>query len=68
MLLFWQVYEYGTVIKDAVDIHYPVDEMVCNSKIRSVCYILNIKLCTVEPHLSGLLRSQVDHSYNRISG
>ena len=31
-----QVYEYGTVIKDAVDIHYPVIEMVCNSKIRFV--------------------------------
>lgn len=30
----FQVFEYGTVIKDAVDIHYPVNEMICNSKIR----------------------------------
>lgn len=31
-----KVFEYGTVIQDAVDIHYPVNEMTCNSKIRSV--------------------------------
>ena len=31
-----QVFEYGTVIRDVVDIHYPVNEMVCNSKIRWV--------------------------------
>ena len=29
-----KVFEYGTVIMDAVDIHYPVHEMACNSKIR----------------------------------
>ncbi len=29
-----KVFEYGTVIQDAVDIHYPVNEMTCNSKIR----------------------------------
>lgn len=29
-----KVFEYGTVIRDVVDIHYPVNEMVCNSKIR----------------------------------
>lgn len=29
-----KVYEYGTVIQDAVDIHYPENEMTCNSKIR----------------------------------
>ena len=29
-----QVFEYGTVIRDVVDIHCPVNEMVCNSKIR----------------------------------
>ncbi|XP_044530824.1 E3 ubiquitin-protein ligase COP1 [Gracilinanus agilis] len=28
-----KVYEYGTVIQDAVDIHYPENEMTCNSKI-----------------------------------
>lgn len=34
-----KVFEYGTVIQDAVDIHYPVNEMTCNSKIRSVLTI-----------------------------
>lgn len=29
-----KVFEYGTVIKDAVDLHYPISEMTCNSKIR----------------------------------
>lgn len=29
-----KVFEFGTVIKDAVDIHYPISEMTCNSKIR----------------------------------
>ena len=29
-----KVFEYGMVIQDAVDIHYPVNEMTCNSKIR----------------------------------
>jgi E3 ubiquitin-protein ligase RFWD2 len=36
-----KVYEYQTVIQDAVDIHYPVLEMLCQSKISSVswsCY------------------------------
>lgn len=38
LLIFrvFQVYEYGTVIKDVVDIHYPLHEMACNSKIRCV--------------------------------
>ena len=36
----FQIYEYDTVIKDAVDIHYPVNEMVCNSKIRQVLVCL----------------------------
>lgn len=31
-----KVYEYGTVIQDAVDIHYPENEMTCNSKIRNM--------------------------------
>ena len=30
------MYEYQTVIQDAVDIHYPILEMLCQSKIRSV--------------------------------
>lgn len=33
-----KVFEYGTVIKDAVDIHYPVNEMICNSKISCVTW------------------------------
>lgn len=33
-----KIYEYDTVIKDAVDIHYPVNEMVCNSKISCVTW------------------------------
>ncbi|XP_071820503.1 E3 ubiquitin-protein ligase COP1-like [Apostichopus japonicus] len=33
-----KVFEYGTVITDAVDIHYPVHEMVCSSKISSVAW------------------------------
>ncbi|XP_067662002.1 E3 ubiquitin-protein ligase COP1-like isoform X1 [Haliotis asinina] len=33
-----KVYEYGTVIKDVVDIHYPVVEMLCNSKISCVTW------------------------------
>lgn len=34
-----KVFEYGTVIQDAVDIHYPVNEMTCNSKIRYKEYL-----------------------------
>ncbi|XP_005996897.1 E3 ubiquitin-protein ligase COP1 [Latimeria chalumnae] len=33
-----KVYEYGTVIQDAVDIHYPVIEMTCNSKISCISW------------------------------
>ena len=33
------MFEYETIIKDAVDIHYPINEMVCNSKIRFVSHI-----------------------------
>ncbi|XP_077986662.1 E3 ubiquitin-protein ligase COP1-like [Glandiceps talaboti] len=33
-----KVFEYGTVIQDAVDIHYPANEMVCNSKISCICW------------------------------
>uniref|UniRef100_A0A8C1HFE3 COP1 E3 ubiquitin ligase n=2 Tax=Cyprinus carpio TaxID=7962 RepID=A0A8C1HFE3_CYPCA len=33
-----KVFEYGTVIQDAVDIHYPVNEMTCNSKIREFTF------------------------------
>uniref|UniRef100_A0A3B4FYF5 COP1 E3 ubiquitin ligase n=1 Tax=Pundamilia nyererei TaxID=303518 RepID=A0A3B4FYF5_9CICH len=33
-----KVFEYGTVIQDAVDIHYPVNEMTCNSKIRELLF------------------------------
>lgn len=34
-----KVYEYGTVIQDAVDIHYPENEMTCNSKIRYLFFV-----------------------------
>ncbi|CAH1785705.1 unnamed protein product [Owenia fusiformis] len=33
-----KVFEYSTVIQDAVDMHYPVGEMVCNSKISCVMW------------------------------
>ncbi|XP_033731895.1 E3 ubiquitin-protein ligase COP1-like [Pecten maximus] len=33
-----KVFEYCNVIKDVVDIHYPVNEMVCNSKISCVTW------------------------------
>lgn len=33
-----KVFEYGTVIKDAVDLHYPISEMTCNSKISCVTW------------------------------
>lgn len=33
-----KVFEYGMVIRDVVDIHCPVNEMVCNSKISSICW------------------------------
>lgn len=33
-----KVFEYGIIIKDAVDIHYPISEMTCNSKISCVTW------------------------------
>ncbi|XP_064457745.1 E3 ubiquitin-protein ligase COP1-like isoform X2 [Ornithodoros turicata] len=33
-----KVFEYATVIQDIVDIHYPVNEMVCNSKISCISW------------------------------
>lgn len=33
-----KVFEYDAVINDVVDIHYPVHEMVCNSKISCVTW------------------------------
>jgi len=33
-----KVFEYGSVIKDAVDMHYPINEMICNSKISSIVW------------------------------
>uniref|UniRef100_A0A3P8X2D4 COP1 E3 ubiquitin ligase n=1 Tax=Cynoglossus semilaevis TaxID=244447 RepID=A0A3P8X2D4_CYNSE len=33
-----KVFEYSTVIQDAVDIHYPVNEMTCNSKISCISW------------------------------
>lgn len=31
-----KLYDYNSVLQDAVDIHYPICEMQCNSKIRYV--------------------------------
>lgn len=42
-----KVYEYGTVIQDAVDIHYPENEMTCNSKIRCLYYYCFFGMCSV---------------------
>ncbi|XP_014668464.1 PREDICTED: E3 ubiquitin-protein ligase RFWD2-like isoform X3 [Priapulus caudatus] len=33
-----KVFEYGIVIRDVVDMHYPVVEMLCNSKISCVSW------------------------------
>ncbi|XP_075918935.1 E3 ubiquitin-protein ligase COP1-like [Petromyzon marinus] len=33
-----KVFEYGTLIRDAVDIHYPVIEMTCDSKISCISW------------------------------
>jgi len=33
-----RIFEYANVVKDAVDIHYPVCEMSCISKISCVCW------------------------------
>ncbi|XP_033108303.1 E3 ubiquitin-protein ligase COP1-like [Anneissia japonica] len=33
-----KVFEYATVIQDAVDIHYPVTEMLCSSKISCISW------------------------------
>ncbi|TRY98136.1 hypothetical protein DNTS_028490 [Danionella cerebrum] len=33
-----KVFEYGTLVQDAVDIHYPVNEMMCNSKISCISW------------------------------
>lgn len=48
-----KVFEYGTVIQDAVDIHYPVNEMTCNSKIRwgNGCRDIQASLRSLLPHV-----------------
>jgi len=33
-----KVFEYATVVKDTLDIHYPINEMECNSKISCVSW------------------------------
>lgn len=33
-----KIFEYESVIKDLVDIHYPIAEMSCNSKISCICW------------------------------
>ena len=34
----FQVFEYGQIVRDIVDIHYPVHEMTCNSKISCISW------------------------------
>lgn len=38
-----KVFDYGNVIRDAVELHYPVAEMVCNSKISCVSWSFSHK-------------------------
>lgn len=38
-----RIFDYGNVIKDVVDIHYPCAEMVCNSKISCVSWSSYLK-------------------------
>ncbi|XP_047134995.1 E3 ubiquitin-protein ligase COP1 isoform X1 [Hydra vulgaris] len=33
-----KVFEYGQILRDVVDIHYPVHEMTCNSKISCISW------------------------------
>ena len=32
------MFEYGQVVRDVVDIHYPAHEMTCNSKISCISW------------------------------
>ncbi|KAH3794024.1 hypothetical protein DPMN_147553 [Dreissena polymorpha] len=47
-----KVFEYGTVIKDVVDIHYPIGEMTCSSKIR---YFRCIKAANTSRNLQSCM-------------
>ena len=51
-LLFYnfQVFEYNQVVRDVVDIHYPVHEMTCNSKIR--CLLIPYEFLYITTSLS----------------
>lgn len=33
-----KIFEYATVIQDSIDLHYPVNEMVCSSKISCISW------------------------------
>ncbi len=56
MSLRFQVFEYNQVVRDVVDIHYPVHEMTCNSKIRCVVHFL------VDRKYNYLLPTQLEAS------
>ena len=61
ILLRVKVFEYGTVVRDQVDLHYPVAEMLCNSKIRSELYV---KVCATLSHIhSGVIVRNVSHLF-----
>ena len=49
-----KIYNYNTVLKDTVDIHYPSIEMVCGSKISCVAWSAF--------HQSTLASSDYDHT------
>ncbi|XP_054717737.1 E3 ubiquitin-protein ligase COP1-like isoform X2 [Uloborus diversus] len=33
-----KIYDYGSVIRDSIDMHYPMNEMLCNSKISCISW------------------------------
>ena len=48
-----KVYEYSTVLRDAVDIHYPSLEMSCGSKISCVSWNAFRKSCLASSDYEG---------------
>lgn len=38
-----KIFDYGNVIRDAIELHYPVNEMLCNSKISCVSWSFSHK-------------------------
>ena len=48
-----KIYDYNTVLKDMVDIHYPTIEMTCNSKISCVAWSFFYKNSLVSSDYEG---------------